>query len=107
MRLEAPRLRSFEGVNCRHEDEVAALPLHATYDLVVMDLSFISLELVLPVAWRRCGGDLVCLVKPQFECGKDVVAKGRGAGPGLQPVCGRNAGLGRSQRNSDLQADAS
>mmetsp|Transcript_21936 Transcript_21936/g.65779 ORF Transcript_21936/g.65779 Transcript_21936/m.65779 type:complete len:288 (+) Transcript_21936:2447-3310(+) len=78
MKVEDPRLRSFEGVNCRHAEEVAALPLAEAYDLVVMDLSFISLELVLPVAWRRCGRDLVCLVKPQFELGKEVVAKGRG-----------------------------
>ncbi|KAA0016188.1 TlyA family RNA methyltransferase [Antrihabitans cavernicola] len=47
-------------------------------DLVVADLSFISLALVLP-ALAGCvvpGGDLVPMVKPQFEVGKDRVGAG-------------------------------
>ncbi len=47
-------------------------------DLVVGDLSFISLLLVLPplISVTRPDGDLVLMVKPQFEVGKDRVGKG-------------------------------
>ncbi|MFT3899892.1 MAG: TlyA family RNA methyltransferase [Gordonia sp. (in: high G+C Gram-positive bacteria)] len=47
-------------------------------DLTVSDLSFISLKLVLPAmaACTRPGGDLVPMVKPQFEVGKDRVGAG-------------------------------
>ena len=48
-----------------------------TFDLVVADLSFISLTLVLaPIAGlTRDGGDVVCLVKPQFEVGRGRLSK--------------------------------
>ena len=47
-------------------------------DLVVGDLSFISLDLVLDalVAVTRADGDLALMVKPQFEVGRDRVGKG-------------------------------
>ncbi|MFW0787974.1 TlyA family RNA methyltransferase [Gordonia sp. CPCC 206044] len=47
-------------------------------DLVVADLSFISLGLVLPAlaACTRVGGELLPMVKPQFEVGKDRVGAG-------------------------------
>ena len=47
-------------------------------DLVVGDLSFISLRLVLPALATVCrpDGDIVCMVKPQFEVGKDRLARG-------------------------------
>ncbi len=47
-------------------------------DLATIDVSFISLELVLPVVLRllKPGADIVALVKPQFEAGKDQVGKG-------------------------------
>jgi 23S rRNA (cytidine1920-2'-O)/16S rRNA (cytidine1409-2'-O)-methyltransferase len=47
-------------------------------DVVVGDLSFISLELVLDalLAVTRADGDLALMVKPQFEVGKDKVGKG-------------------------------
>lgn len=46
-------------------------------DLAVMDLAFISLRLVLPPAGAllRPGGDVICLIKPQFEAGRDKVGK--------------------------------
>lgn len=46
-------------------------------DLAVMDLSFISLKLVLPAVHNllKENGDILCLVKPQFEAGKDKVGK--------------------------------
>ncbi len=73
-----PRVTNLERVNARH---LAAgdLPRPA-YDLVVMDLSFISLKSVLPAVWPflRPGGTLIALVKPQFEAGKAEVDKGQG-----------------------------
>lgn len=73
-----PRVTNLEKVNARHlrpED----LP-RREFDLLVMDLSFISLTAVLPAVWPtlRGGGRLVALVKPQFEAGKAEVDKGRG-----------------------------
>lgn len=46
-------------------------------DLAVMDLSFISLSLVLPAVRRllKPDGQVCCLVKPQFEAGRDKVGK--------------------------------
>jgi 23S rRNA (cytidine1920-2'-O)/16S rRNA (cytidine1409-2'-O)-methyltransferase len=47
-------------------------------DLIVADVSFISLTLVLPPAFRvlRTGGDAVILIKPQFELSRDEVGRG-------------------------------
>jgi len=46
--------------------------------LVVIDVSFISLEKILPAAFgvMEDGGELVCLIKPQFEVGREDVGKG-------------------------------
>ncbi|MBS0632950.1 MAG: TlyA family RNA methyltransferase [Verrucomicrobia bacterium] len=73
-----PRVTNLEQINARHLT-AAALP-RASYDAIVMDLSFISLRAVLPAVWPllRMGGTLVALVKPQFEAGKAEVDKGRG-----------------------------
>ena len=60
-----PRVTALEGVNARHL-EATRLPL-ARFDLIVGDLSFISLALVLPALVPLAGGDLLLLVKPQFE----------------------------------------
>jgi len=60
-----PRVTAFEGVNARHLD-AATLPVDR-FDLVVGDLSFISLTLVLPALSRLVKGELLMLVKPQFE----------------------------------------
>lgn len=59
------RVTALEGVNSRHLD-ASQLPL-ARFDLVVADLSFISLVLVLPTLVPLVGGELLLLVKPQFE----------------------------------------
>jgi 23S rRNA (cytidine1920-2'-O)/16S rRNA (cytidine1409-2'-O)-methyltransferase len=48
------------------------------YDLVVADLSFISLRTVAADLVRLAGRDLVLLVKPQFEVGRAEAAKGKG-----------------------------
>lgn len=73
-----PRVTNLEKLNARHL-AAGELP-RADYDLVVMDLSFISLKSVLPAVWPflRPGGTLIALVKPQFEAGKAEVDKGQG-----------------------------
>ena len=67
------RVVVMEGVNARH---LEGLP--EPVDLVVGDLSFISLTLILPAISRilRPGGEAVALVKPQFEVGRSEVGKG-------------------------------
>ncbi len=71
-----PRVHAFERKNARQVtlEELGAAP----FDLAVMDLSFISLALVLPAAkgLLKPGGQLVMLVKPQFEVGPADVGKG-------------------------------
>ena len=73
-----PRVTNLEKINARRLVP-ADLP-RRDFDLVVMDLSFISLKAVLPAVWplARAGGALVALVKPQFEAGKAEADKGRG-----------------------------
>lgn len=46
-------------------------------DMAVMDLSFISVRLVLPAVYGllKDGADVVCLIKPQFEAGREDVGK--------------------------------
>ena len=68
------RVVNLERTNIRYvTDEQIPEPV----DFISVDVSFISLTLVLPVAWRllREGAQMVCLVKPQFEAGKDKVGK--------------------------------
>ena len=73
-----PRVTNLEQLNARHL-RATDLP-RAEFDVVVMDLAFISLRAVLPAVWPllRAGGTLVALVKPQFEAGKAEADKGRG-----------------------------
>ena len=68
------RIDALEGVNARHLDP-ATLPVQR-YDLVVGDLSFISLTLVLPALAPMVGGTLLMLVKPQFELQPADIGKG-------------------------------
>lgn len=73
-----PRVVNFEQLNVR---DLATVRLPAEdFDRIVIDVSFISLRLVLPVVWRllRPAGQLVALVKPQFEAGRQEVSRGRG-----------------------------
>lgn len=72
------RVTNLEKINAR-ELTAAQLP-RPVYDLIVMDLSFISLRSVLTPVWAllREGATLIALVKPQFEAGKKEVDKGRG-----------------------------
>lgn len=69
-----PRVTALEGVNAR-QLEARTLPI-ARFELVVADLSFISLALVLPALAALAAGDLVLLVKPQFELQPGDIGKG-------------------------------
>ena len=68
-----PRVVVMERTNVRH---MTGLP--EPIELVVGDLSFISLKLVLPAIATLCApsAELVLLVKPQFEVGRSSVGKG-------------------------------
>ena len=69
-----PRVVNMEKVNVRYLDpETIETPV----DFISIDVSFISLKLVFPVAADLLGedGSLVCLVKPQFEAGREQVGK--------------------------------
>ena len=62
----------------------------APFDLIVADLSFISLRSVAPVLLGPVaapGGDAVLLIKPQFEAGRQAASVGRGII--RTPRCGR------------------
>jgi 23S rRNA (cytidine1920-2'-O)/16S rRNA (cytidine1409-2'-O)-methyltransferase len=73
------RVTVVEGRNARHValEELGGAP----FDLVVVDVSFISLRLLvarLVEVLTRPGGELLALVKPQFEVGRAVASRGRG-----------------------------
>ena len=69
-----PRVVCMERTNIRN---VSPEDLGEPLDLSVIDVSFISLKLVLPVIWQllKPEGQVLCLIKPQFEAGKDKVGK--------------------------------
>src|SRR5437588_260390 len=69
------RVRVMERTNVR---SLTPDDIGGQVELVVADLSFISLSLVLPalVACARPDGDLLLMVKPQFEAGRDQVGNG-------------------------------
>lgn len=70
---EDPRVINLEG------QDIRTCPRPTTLvDLCVIDVSFISLKQVLEPAksWLRPDGELIALVKPQFEVGSDFIGKG-------------------------------
>ena len=69
-----PRVVVMERTNIRY---VTLEDLGEPLDLSVIDVSFISLGLVLPVVKTllKPTGQVLCLIKPQFEAGKDKVGK--------------------------------
>lgn len=74
------RLRSDERVICMERTNIRYVTgeqIPEPLDLAVMDLSFISLKLVLPPvrALLKPDGHILCLIKPQFEAGKGKVGK--------------------------------
>jgi 23S rRNA (cytidine1920-2'-O)/16S rRNA (cytidine1409-2'-O)-methyltransferase len=70
-----PRVESREGVNARY---VKPEDFAEQFDLGVMDVSFISATKVIPavVPLLKTRGQLIVLIKPQFEVGRGEVGKG-------------------------------
>ncbi len=69
-----PRVVNLERTNIRYvTEEQVPEPI----DFFSVDVSFISLKLVLPVAFQRTSkdGQGVCLIKPQFEAGREKIGK--------------------------------
>jgi 23S rRNA (cytidine1920-2'-O)/16S rRNA (cytidine1409-2'-O)-methyltransferase len=73
-----PRVDVVERVNARALTPAALPPGRAPFDIVTIDVSFISLRHILPVvpALIRGRADVIALVKPQFEAGRTEVGKG-------------------------------
>ena len=69
-----PRVVVMERTNVRY---VTPEQLGEPLDLSVIDVSFISLRIVLPVikSFLKSSGQVLCLIKPQFEAGKEKVGK--------------------------------
>ncbi|MBO5543651.1 MAG: TlyA family RNA methyltransferase [Oscillospiraceae bacterium] len=68
------RVVSLERTNLRY---LTAEQVPEQIDLAVMDVSFISIRLILPVVrpFLKPGADYICLIKPQFEAGREQVGK--------------------------------
>jgi 23S rRNA (cytidine1920-2'-O)/16S rRNA (cytidine1409-2'-O)-methyltransferase len=73
-----PRVVAIEHVNARMLTAGQLPPAERSFGIVTIDVSFISLRLVLPAVPPLLdpGGDIVALVKPQFEAGRGEVGKG-------------------------------
>ncbi|MFN2530763.1 MAG: TlyA family RNA methyltransferase [Pyrinomonadaceae bacterium] len=70
-----PRVEVREGINARY---ITPTDLNCQFDLIVMDVSFISATKILPVIPKllKRGGSLIVLIKPQFEVGRGEVGSG-------------------------------
>ena len=68
------RVVNLERTNLRY---VTQEQIPETLDLAVMDVSFISIRLVLPAVRQllKPDADIICLIKPQFEAGREEVGK--------------------------------
>ena len=69
-----PRVVNMEKCNVRYLDTDL---IEEPVDFISIDVSFISLKLIFPVAAKVLArdGEIVCLVKPQFEAGREQVGK--------------------------------
>ena len=70
---EHPQVVNREKVNARY---LTAESFDDAIEFVCIDVSFISLKLILPAVRTFLRGELVALIKPQFEVGKGDVGKG-------------------------------
>jgi len=68
------RVVNLERTNVRY---ISCEQIPEALDLAVMDLAFISIKLVIPAvsALLKENGNMICLIKPQFEAGKDKIGK--------------------------------
>lgn len=70
-----PRVEAREKFNARH---LELKDLGESVSLIVIDVSFISLTKILPAAFKVLdeGGEIIPLIKPQFELERDLISKG-------------------------------
>jgi 23S rRNA (cytidine1920-2'-O)/16S rRNA (cytidine1409-2'-O)-methyltransferase len=70
-----PRVVVLEGINARY---LTQEQIGGPVDLATIDVSFISLRLILPALKPivKASGDVIALVKPQFEAGRQHVQRG-------------------------------
>lgn len=68
------RVTVMERTNIRY---VSPEDIGVSFDIAVIDVSFISLRIVLPAvkALMKPNGKIICLVKPQFEAGREMIGK--------------------------------
>jgi 23S rRNA (cytidine1920-2'-O)/16S rRNA (cytidine1409-2'-O)-methyltransferase len=100
-----PRVHCLERTNIR---TVSEDQLPGRFDLIVIDCSFISLGTVLPCALRflEPGGQLIALIKPQFEVGRKNLGKGgvvrdeKMRSQAIEAVVSQANDLGLARRNS-------
>ncbi len=76
-----PSLKHIEGLNARQinqDSRIMTVMPNVGFDMIVMDVSFISITLIIPrlVSLLRPEGILLSLVKPQFEVGPRGLGKG-------------------------------
>lgn len=69
-----PRVVNLERTNIRY---ISSQELPEMVDIITIDVSFISTAMVFPAVrpWLQKDGQVICLVKPQFEAGRDKVGK--------------------------------
>lgn len=93
-----PRVVNREKTNARH---LTAADFAEPIDLVVVDASFIGMEKLLPAiaACLRSGGQLLAMVKPQFEVGREEATRSRGV---IRDPAVRDAAI---QRATDALAE--
>lgn len=77
------RLRRNKRVDVREQTDIRSVVIDevgAPFDLVVIDVSFIGLDRILDIVVQLAGADgqIVALVKPQFEAGRQEVSRGKG-----------------------------
>lgn len=72
-----PRVLCMESADVRDRARMSAAVADGSVDFCAVDVSFISLKLVLPAIapYLKPGADLVCLIKPQFEAGRSAIGK--------------------------------
>jgi 23S rRNA (cytidine1920-2'-O)/16S rRNA (cytidine1409-2'-O)-methyltransferase len=82
-----PRVTLIEGINAREiavegkealREQILSANGGSKFEIIVIDVSFISLKLILPAAAAliREGGNILALVKPQFEVGREGIGRG-------------------------------
>ena len=73
--IKNPNVQNLEKTNFRY---MTLSDIGTFIDIIVVDVSFISLTKLLKNCFQLLvnGGDLICLIKPQFEAGKDRVSRG-------------------------------